>query len=359
MKKILTVFGTRPEAIKLFPLIRKLEKEPSIESKICVTGQHREMLDSVLSEFGITPDYDLAVMKDSQTLSYLTESILLKINAVLDEYTPDVILVHGDTTTAFASALAAFYRGIKIGHVEAGLRSKSIFSPFPEEFNRRAISLMTSFHFAPTEDSVNNLLREDVERSSIFLTGNTAIDTLKETINSATSFELPKKPFILMTLHRREHSDAEISEIFNAIRRICIDFPDLTVVYPVHKNPRFKLLSSNILGDLPNVILCEPMKVKKFHSYLRECLFVVTDSGGIQEEAAFLGKYVLVLRDTTERPEGIECGNLRLIGSDRERIFGEMKELLGKEPSQLKTPPCNKFGDGLASSRIVEILKGI
>ena len=359
MKKVLTVFGTRPEAIKLFPLILKLREETSLEHKICVTGQHKEMLDSVLSEFDITPDYNLSVMKESQTLSYLTESILVKINAVLDEYTPDIILVHGDTTTAFTSALAAFYRGIRVGHVEAGLRSNDIFAPFPEEFNRRAISLISSYNFAPTKESVDNLLREGIKKENIYLTGNTAIDTIKHTLKSNVCFDLPHKPFVLMTLHRREHTDAEISEIFGAVRKICIEFANLTVIYPVHKNPRFTLLSKNILGDLPNVILTDPINVKKFHSLLNECLFIMTDSGGIQEEASFLGKHVLILRNNTERPEGITCGNLKVIGTDHERVFNEMKNLIIKAEAPSQLARCDKFGDGRASERIVEILKSI
>ena len=290
MKKILTVLGTRPEAIKLFPLILKLNDDAEIEHKICVTGQHKEMLDSILSEFNILPDYDLSVMRASQTLSYLTESILTGINAVLDEFAPEVMLVHGDTTTAFTAALAGFYRGIKIGHVEAGLRSGNILSPFPEEFNRRAISLIASLNFAPTHDSINNLLNDSVDPSSIFLTGNTVIDTIKFSLSEPSHFDMPKKPFVIMTLHRREHSDAEISEIFNAIRRICDIFPELTVIYPVHKNPRFRHLTSALLKDIPNMLLSEPIEVKRFHRLLNECEFVLTDSGGIQEEAAFLGK---------------------------------------------------------------------
>lgn len=359
MKKILTVFGTRPEAIKLFPLISKIKGDEDLENKICVTGQHREMLDSVLSEFGIIPDYDLSVMKEAQTLSYLTETILSKINAVLDEYTPDIMLVHGDTSTAFASALAAFYRGIKIAHVEAGLRSNNIRSPFPEEFNRRAISLISDINFAPTPESADNLLREGVNKGSVFVTGNTVIDSIKASLETNIDFELPKKPFILLTLHRREHSDTEISDIFNAIRRICLEFSELTVIYPVHKNPRFKRLSYNILREIPNVILSEPIAVKKFHKLLNECLFVVTDSGGIQEEAAFLGKKVLVLRDTTERPEGIDCGNLSLIGCEQEKIFNMMKDLLDKKEKLKGLAVCKNFGDGTASERIVKILKNL
>ena len=360
MKKILVVFGTRPEAIKLAPLILKMRPQNEFEVKICVSGQHKEMLYQVLSSYGIVPDYDLSIMAQNQTLSYITERVLEGVGSIIDDISPDLLIVHGDTTTAFAASLAAFYRGVGVAHVEAGLRSGDIFSPFPEEFNRKAISMMANIHFAPTENSVKNLLDEGIEKSKIFLTGNTVVDALILNNNTAPAISAPEYPFVLMTVHRREHSDEDIMSIFRAVRRLCIEEPSVYVIYPVHRSPRIIRLSSQILGGLKNVKLIEPLDVRSFHFLLKKSRFVLTDSGGVQEEAAFLGKPVLVVRDNTERPEGASCGTLSIIGSKESVVYDNIKRLFFDEESYRKAAvPCNCFGDGKASDRIVEILKKI
>ncbi len=360
MKKLLIVFGTRPEAIKMAPIIIKLRDTQPIETRICVTGQHKDMLYPVLSLFGIEAHYDLSVMKKEQSLSYVTGAVLDGVSNVLEEYAPDLVLVHGDTTSAFAGCLASFYKSIPVAHIEAGLRSGDIFSPFPEEFNRRAISLMSSFHFAPTEESRTNLISEGINDSSIFVTGNTVIDTLLLTSQMRSELILPSSPFVLMTVHRREHSDADISAIFRAVRRFCIDYPSLCVIYPVHKNPRLLRLSSQILQDLPNVALTPPLSLVDFHHALRNCHFVLTDSGGVQEEAAYLGRPVLVVRNTTERSEGERVGALKVIGNDEQRIYQAMSALITEKGNYKKVlHSCLAFGDGHASQRIIDILQKI
>ncbi len=357
MKKILVVFGTRPEAIKLAPLILKLKSERDIEIKICITAQHREMLDSVLECFNIIPDYDLSLMKQEQTLSYITERVLIGVSDILDDISPDCVLVHGDTSTAFAASLAAFYKRIPVAHVEAGLRSGDIFSPYPEEFNRKAISIMADIHFAPTETAVKNLLCEGVKKEKIFLTGNTVIDALLLDNNPCT-ISAPDEPFALMTVHRREHSDEEICEIFRAARKLCIEYPQVRIIYPVHRSPRILRLSAQILDGVKNIILTDPLPVKSFHFLLKKCRFVLTDSGGVQEEASYLGKPVLVVRSNTERPEGAECGTLKIIGSRSADVYDNMKSMFFDDEAYKKASiPCLSFGDGLASERIVSILK--
>jgi UDP-N-acetylglucosamine 2-epimerase (non-hydrolysing) len=318
------------------------------------------MLDSVLEAFDIIPDYDLSIMKPSQTLSYITETVIHGIDRVIKEFKPDTVIVHGDTSTAFAGALSAFYNGVQIAHVEAGLRSNNISSPFPEEFNRKAISLIASLNLAPTKSAVNNLLREGVEKSKIFPVGNTVIDALNLSLCQSQRFELPAAPYILMTLHRRERTDSEILSVFRAIRRICIDDPSISVIYPIHKNPRFIRLFTQVLGDVKNAIICEPLPVVKFHRVLQNCHLVLTDSGGIQEEAAYLGKPVLVARDNTERPEAVECGCEILIGTYEEKIYAEVSRLLNdRDEYDRRAIRCNDFGEGDASQKIIEILKSV
>lgn len=362
MKKILIVFGTRPEAIKLAPLILKLKKQKDFLTLICVTAQHRDMLDSVLEEYGIIPDYDLSIMKHGQTLSYITESIINGVDKLLCELSPDIVLVHGDTSTAFAASLAAFYRSIPIGHIEAGLRSGDINSPFPEEFNRRAIAQIASLHFAPTKAAANNLLGEGVAEDSIHLVGNTVIDALlmDEKTDIVSNTDIPSSPFVLMTVHRREHTEDNIGAIFDAVRSVFSEDNSVKVIYPVHKSPRIQRLASQILSGYSNIILTEPLGVSVFHSLLKRSLFVLTDSGGVQEEAAFLGKPVLLVRENTERPEGTVNGTVRVIGSMKEAIVSEIKSLLyDKDEYARSAIPCNAFGDGCASDRIISVLKKI
>ena len=360
MKKILIVFGTRPEAIKLCPLILKLRLEKSLLTKVCTTGQHREMLDQVLTSFEIVPDYDLSIMEQNQTLSHITERVLRGVSNIIDDFAPDLLMVHGDTSTTFAASLAAFYKSIPIAHVEAGLRSGDILSPYPEEFNRRAVSLMSALHFAPTDNAVQNLLREGISRDKIFLTGNTVIDALMLNSDVIPSLESPKNQFAIMTVHRREHSEQDIAAIFRAVRRLCLEEPSVCVIYPVHKNPRMLRLSSQILGDIKNVKLTDPLAVRDFHYLLKKCKFVLTDSGGIQEEAAFLGKPVLVVREKTERPEGALCGTLKIIGSNENDVYHHMRSMFfNNDEYEKASVRCNCFGDGHASERIVEILKKI
>lgn len=360
MKKILIVFGTRPEAIKMIPVIQNLKSNNCFDTKVCITAQHREMLDSVLSSFNIVPDYDLSVMKQNQTLSYITQSVIKGLEPIVMKFSPDLVIVHGDTSSAFAGALVAFYAGVPIAHVEAGLRSHDMSSPFPEEFNRRAISLMALFHFAPTKTAVDNLIYEGIPQSNIFLVGNTVIDTMLLSKNMTVTSDLPPSPYILMTVHRREHTDAEVSSIFRAVRRICVENPSLNVIYPIHKNPRFLLLFSQVLGDIKNIILCEPLPIFEFHHLLRGCHIVLTDSGGVQEEASYLGKPVLVVRNNTERPEGVSQGCMKIIGSDEEAIYSEISVLLHDEKEYKRSSTkCYEFGDGKASEKIVEILKSI
>lgn len=366
-KSILLVFGTRPEAIKLVPVINALRLSQSIDLKICVSAQHREMLDSVLNEYGIKTDFDLDLMKEAQTLDYITSQIIIKLGNILDLLSPDLVLVHGDTTTAFASALAAFYRSIPIGHIEAGLRSNNILSPFPEEFNRRGISIIAKYHFSPTPSATANLLKEGVSKENIFTVGNTAIDTLKLNLRNIeeTSIEqfssfLGNNTCLLITVHRREHSDNELQSIFDAIRTVCLRHRDIRAVYPLHKSPRLRQRAIQSLSKTNNLLLCEPIDTKTFHALLDRSYILLTDSGGIQEEATFLGKPTLVLRDTTERPEGVEVGSLRLVGSSYECIVDSTEKLL-TQPSEYKrmARSSNIYGDGCASQRIAEIIENL
>lgn len=363
-KRLFIVVGTRPEAIKLAPLIRSIQEDGGFELKICVTAQHRELLDGVLREFNINPQFDLSIMQKDQTLDYITCEVLRTVGELLDLCVPDIVVVQGDTTTAFASALAAFYRGISIAHIEAGLRSGSIFSPFPEEFNRRAISAIASYHFAPTDKARGALLAEGVDTSRIYMVGNTAIDALLMTEQTNVDYPVQKfingRGFILITVHRREHSEGELEEMFEAIKNLLEDNPEICAVYPLHKSPRVANKANEILGEVENLLLCEPQSVGCFHSLLRRCLFVMTDSGGIQEEATFLGKPSLIMRSNTERSEGVESGVLRLVGTDGDAIYKAATLLLyDKGEYQRMAAPSGIYGDGRASRRIIEALKRV
>ena len=359
-KKILIVFGTRPEAIKLVPIINRLKKDNFFDTKICISGQHRDMLDDILHSFDVKADFDLSIMKAEQTLSYITQSVMNGVEKVFDEFNPNIVLVHGDTSTAFAASLACFYRKIPIAHIEAGLRSHNIFSPYPEEFNRRAISLMASVHLAPTKLAAKNLTKEGVCESKIHVVGNTVIDTLSLNDGYISNFEIPQKPFALMTVHRRENTQKELVQIFGAIKSACESERDFYVIYPVHKSPRVRTLAQEILGNTENIRLCDPLNVRDFHYLLKKCHFVVTDSGGIQEEAAYLGTPVLVLRENTERPEATICGTSRIMGSDTEKIKSAISSLIHDENEYKKmSHRCFEFGDGHASERIIEILRNI
>lgn len=361
MKKILIFFGTRPEAIKLCPLIIELKKRAYFDTKICVSGQHKEMLPQVMAIFGLKPDYDLDIMKDNQTLSDITSNILQKINDVLDKEQPDLVIVHGDTTTTFTTALASFYRNIPIGHVEAGLRTNNIKSPFPEEFNRRVVSLISDLDFCPTQLSRENLLKEFKKPENLFVTGNTGIDALKYTVRD--DFSLPIMDWakdsrvILLTSHRRENIGQPMRNIFTAIRRIAKEFSNVKVIYPIHPNPKVRVIAHDVLDGCDNIRLIEPLDVISFHNLINKSYLVVTDSGGIQEEAPSLGKPVLVARDTTERPEGVQAGTLKLVGTNTESIYSELRTLLTDEGeyarmSQIKNP----YGDGNSSERIANII---
>ena len=356
------VFGTRPEAIKMCPLVKELKQRKELETVVCVTGQHRQMLDQVLEAFEVIPDYDLAIMKDRQTLFDVTISILEKIKGVLEKEKPGVVLVHGDTTTTFATALAAFYLQIPVGHVEAGLRTYNIYSPYPEEFNRQATSIISRFNFAPTEMSKNNLLKEGKKAESIFVTGNTAIDALKTTVRQDYSHpELEwasDSRLIMLTAHRRENLGEPMRHMFKAIRRIVDETPDIKVIYPIHMNPVVRKAASEILGDDERIHIIEPLEVLDFHNFLSRSYLILTDSGGIQEEAPSLGKPVLVMRDTTERPEGIEAGTLKLVGTQEETIYSEFKKLLSdKNEYEKMSHASNPYGDGFACKRIADILE--
>ena len=359
MIKVLSIFGTRPEAIKMAPLVKELESRKEIESIVCVTAQHREMLDQVLEVFNIKPDYDLNIMKKGQTLSEITSRVLLGLEEVIQKEKPNIILVHGDTTTTFAGALAAFYNGVDIGHVEAGLRTWNKYSPFPEEMNRQMVDRMTDMFFAPTEVSKNNLLNEGIDENKIYITGNTAIDAMKFTVKTDYTNEifdwLGDSKFILLTAHRRENLGEPMRNIFKAVRRIVLDNKDVKVIYPIHMNPIVREIAGEILKDIDRVRLIEPLEVFDFHNFINRSYLILTDSGGIQEEAPSLGKPVLVLRDTTERPEGIEAGTLKLVGTDEETIYKEtMKLLNNKEEYDKMSKASNPYGDGNASKYIVD-----
>ncbi len=361
MKKVMTVFGTRPEAIKMCPVIKELKKSDKLKQVVCVTGQHREMLDMVLEAFDVVPDYDLSVMKKNQTLFDITCNIMLDIKNVLEEEKPDVVLVHGDTTTTFAAALACFYLQIPVGHVEAGLRTYDIYSPWPEEFNRQATGIVAKYHFAPTEKAKQNLINEGKKESDIYVTGNTGIDALKTTVRDDYTHPLLEwakdSRMIMLTAHRRENLGENLRNMFRAIMRIIGEFEDVKVIYPVHLNPAVREAAKEILGDHERVKLVEPMDVIDFHNFLARSYLILTDSGGIQEEAPSLGKPVLVMRDTTERPEGIEAGTLKLVGTKEEDIYREFKTLLTDTVEYKKMSGAkNPYGDGRASEKIIEIL---
>lgn len=361
MKKIMLVFGTRPEAIKMCPLVNELKKRKNIETIVCVTGQHRQMLDQVLEAFSVVPDYDLSIMKDKQTLFDVTVNILERIKTVLEEVKPDVVLVHGDTSTTFVTALACFYLQIPVGHVEAGLRTYNIYSPYPEEFNRQAVSIISQYNFAPTELSKQNLLKEGKDPESIYVTGNTAIDALKTTVRADyTHPELEwadASRLIMITAHRRENLGEPMRHMFKAIRRVMDEHPDVKAIYPIHMNPVVREIAQEYLGDDDRIHIIEPLDVLDFHNFLSRSYLILTDSGGIQEEAPSLGKPVLVMRDTTERPEGIAAGTLKLVGTEEETIYKEFSRLLSdKDEYEAMSKASNPYGDGHACERIADIL---
>lgn len=362
MKKIMTVFGTRPEAIKMAPLVDQLKKEPSLEAVVTVTAQHREMLDSVLETFDIHPDYDLNVMQAGQTLSDITSRVLKGLEAVIKEEKPDMILVHGDTMTTFASALAAFYNQVAIGHVEAGLRTWDKYSPYPEEMNRQMVSDLADIHFAPTNQAAENLLKENHPADSIVVTGNTAIDAMTTTIQSDYQSEIiskhQDKRIILLTAHRRENIGEPMEHIFKAVRKIVEQHDDVVAVYPMHKNPKVREIAEKYLDNHERIELIEPLEVIDFHNFAHQSYLILTDSGEIQEEAPSLGKPVLVLRDTTERPEGVEAGTLKLVGTNEESIYQAANELLTNEAIyQTMSETENPYGDGHAAERICDNIK--
>ncbi|WP_159633985.1 non-hydrolyzing UDP-N-acetylglucosamine 2-epimerase [Erysipelothrix anatis] len=362
MIKVLSVFGTRPEAIKMCPLVKELESRQNIDSYVCVTGQHREMLDSVLHIFDVKPDFDLAVMKKGQTLSDITTSILTGFSKVLDEVKPDIVLVHGDTSTAYASALASFYKEYPIGHVEAGLRTWDMKSPFPEEFNRQAIDLVAQYGFAPSSMAEQNLINEQT-KMKVFVTGNTSIDALSTTIEPNYSHEVldwvgEGNKMILLTAHRRENLGQPMRQMFKAILRICDEHPEVRVVYPIHMNPKVRAIADEVLSGNKNINIIEPLDVIDFHNFLDNAYIIVTDSGGIQEEAPSLGKPVLVMRETTERPEGVAAGTLKVVGVEEETIYSSIKELLTQSHSyETMSGAVNPYGDGTASKQIADIIE--
>jgi len=361
MKKVMLVFGTRPEAIKMCPLVNELKSRDNIETIVCVTGQHRQMLDQVLEVFGVVPDYDLSIMKDKQTLFDITTNILNKIKVVLEEVKPDVVLVHGDTSTTFVTALACFYLQIPVGHVEAGLRTYNVYSPYPEEFNRQAVSIISKFNFAPTELSKENLLKEGKSSASIYVTGNTAIDALKTTVREDYDHSELKwakdSRLIMITAHRRENLGEPMKNMFRAIKRVMDEHPDVKAIYPIHMNPVVRETADKILGEDERIHIIEPLEVVDFHNFLSRSFLILTDSGGIQEEAPSLGKPVLVMRDTTERPEGIAAGTLKLVGTDEETIYQNFKLLLEDENAYAQmSNASNPYGDGFACKRIADVI---
>lgn len=362
MKKVMVVFGTRPEAIKMCPLVKELKKRDTIKTIVCVTGQHRQMLDVVLKAFDVVPDYDLSIMKQGQTLFDITTNILNSIKDVLQEVKPDVVLVHGDTSTTFVTALACFYMQIPVGHVEAGLRTYNIYSPYPEEFNRQAVSIISKYNFAPTTLAKENLLKEGKAPQSIFVTGNTAIDALKTTVRDDYTNKYLEwasdSRLIMITAHRRENLGEPMRHMFKAIRRIIEEFPDVKAIYPIHMNPVVRDVANEVLGDIDRIKIIEPLDVIDFHNFLSRCYLILTDSGGIQEEAPSLGKPVLVMRDTTERPEGIKAGTLKLVGTSEEVIYNEFKRLLiDTKAYQDMSNASNPYGDGTACIQIANILE--
>ena len=363
MKKVMLVFGTRPEAIKMCPLVNELKSREGLETVVCVTGQHRSMLDMVLDAFDVKPEYDLSIMQDKQTLFDVTVNILNRIKEVLDKEKPDVVLVHGDTSTTFVTSLACFYLQIPVGHVEAGLRTYNIYSPYPEEFNRQAVGIIAKYNFSPTPRSKENLVREGKDESTIYITGNTAIDALKTTVrDSYTHPELEwasDSRLIMLTAHRRENLGEPMRRMFRAIKRIVDENPDVKVIYPIHMNPVVREAANEIFAGEERVRIIEPLDVLDFHNFLARSYLILTDSGGIQEEAPSLGKPVLVMRDTTERPEGIDAGTLKLVGTDEEVIYNAFKTLLtDKSEYDKMSKASNPYGDGYACKRIADILEG-
>lgn len=362
MKKVMFVFGTRPEAIKMCPLVNEMKSRKTIETVVCVTGQHRQMLDQVLSTFNVIPDYDLSIMKDKQTLFDVTTSILNRIKEVLEKEKPDVVLVHGDTSTTFVTALACYYLQIPVGHVEAGLRTFNIYSPFPEEFNRQAVSIISKYNFAPTELAKQNLLNESRNPDTIYVTGNTAIDALKTTIKSDYQHPMldwaSDSRLILITAHRRENLGEPMKHMFNAIKRIVDEHHSIKAIYPIHMNPVVRETANDILGKNDRIRIIDPLEVIDFHNFLNASYLILTDSGGIQEEAPSLGKPVLVMRDTTERPEGILAGTLKLVGTNEESIYQAFDQLLtDKKEYERMSKASNPYGDGFACKRIADILE--
>ncbi len=362
MKKVMLVFGTRPEAIKMCPLVNELKTRKKIKTIVCVTGQHRQMLDQVLNAFSVVPDYDLSVMREGQTLFDITITILEQIKEVLEKEIPDVVLVHGDTSTTFVTALACFYLQIPVGHVEAGLRTYNINSPYPEEFNRQAVGIVSRYNFAPTETAKNNLLKEGKNEKDIFVTGNTAIDALNTTVLSEYNHKqlewVGKSRLIMITAHRRENIGEPMRNMFRAIRRIMEEYDDVKAIYPIHMNPLVRKMAEEELGSCKNIRIIEPLDVLDFHNFLARSYMILTDSGGIQEEAPSLGKPVLVMRDTTERPEGVCAGTLKLVGTEEENIYLNFKELLENNIVYNKMAQAsNPYGDGHACKRIADILE--
>lgn len=361
MKKVLSIFGTRPEAIKMAPVVKELESRPEIKSIVCVTAQHRDMLDQVLEVFKIKPDYDLDIMKSGQTLSYITAEVIKGIEKIIIKENPDIVLVHGDTTTAMAASIAAFYQQKKVGHVEAGLRTYDKYSPFPEEMNRQIIDRIADYLFAPTEVSKSNLDKTLNKNQKIYITGNTAIDALKTTVRPEYQNDIldwvGNDRLILMTAHRRENLGEPMRQMFSAIRRLTEEFSDVKVIYPVHLNPKVQSVAQEILGNNTKIKLIEPLDVLDFHNFMERAYFIMSDSGGVQEEAPSLGKPVLVLRDTTERPEGIEAGTLKLVGTKEEDVYQAAKNLLLDNDEYYKMSEAkNPYGDGFASKRIIDAI---
>lgn len=362
MKTVMLVFGTRPEAIKMCPLVNELKTRENIKTVVCVTGQHRQMLNQVLDTFDVTPDYDLSIMKDRQTLFDVTTNILNRIKDILEEVKPDVVLVHGDTSTTFVTALACFYLQIPVGHVEAGLRTYNIYSPYPEEFNRQAVSIISAYNFAPTELSKDNLIKEGKNPETIYVTGNTAIDALKTTVKDDYTNEnlewASDSRLIMITAHRRENLGEPMHHMFRAIRRVMEEHPDVKAIYPIHMNPVVREEAEQELAGCDRIRIIEPLDVLDFHNFLNRSYFILTDSGGIQEEAPSLGKPVLVMRDTTERPEGITARTLKLVGTDEEVIYKNFKELLeNRKIYDTMAHASNPYGDGFACKRIADILE--
>ncbi len=362
MKKVLLVFGTRPEAIKMCPLVNELKNRKTIETVVCVTGQHRQMLDQVLKTFNVVPDYDLSIMKDKQTLFDITKGILDGIKNVLEEVNPDVVLVHGDTSTTFVTALACFYLQIPVGHVEAGLRTYNLYSPYPEEFNRQAVGIISQFNFAPTKLAASHLIKEGKNANSIYITGNTVIDAMQHTVNEDyTHPELDwvgDNKLIFITAHRRENLGEPMHHMFRAIRRVLDENPDCRAIYPIHMNPTVREAALAELGDCDHIHIIEPIEVFDCHNFEARSYLCLTDSGGIQEECPSFGVPVLVMRDTTERPEGVEAGTLRLVGTDEESIYQAFTELLVDDNAYRKmSHASNPYGDGHACERIANILE--